>query len=329
VRTHGPATFSLHFWANIHHLVTRTMNEPSRIAAAIDIGSNTIKLTIAKIGNGWVVPFDGSAEVVRLSEGLGQTGLIRPERLARAVTVLGGFVTYARVQGAQTISAVATEAVRTARNGPEFLARVKSDVGIDIQVINGQEEAQLTSEGVLAQIDSSGSILIVDIGGGSTELIVTRDGLVLESVSLSIGSGILTDQFVPDDPPTESALDVIEHVTVEHARPFLLGRPPFDRIVLVGGVGNFLMAVIDRTGRVAASALDDAREIVLRLTAAELAPLVNAPIARARVLPAGFAIARSVSRLAGAPLIESVGNGLRIGMLRRIAREGIPEEAAR
>jgi exopolyphosphatase/guanosine-5'-triphosphate,3'-diphosphate pyrophosphatase len=305
------------------------MNDPGRIAAAIDIGSNTFKLTVARIRNGRVKPIAGSAEVVRLSEGIGQTGLIRPEALELAITVLKGFVTFARYQGAETITAVATEAVRTARNGSVLLARISADVGIDVQVIDGEEEAQLTSEGVLAQIDPSGSVLIVDIGGGSTELIATRDGLVVASVSLPVGSGILTDEYIPSDPPTLSELNTVEYITAQRAGPFLTGYPAFDRLILVGGVGQFLMTLLNLSERVAANALDVARDAVLRVTAAELAPLVNAPVARARVLPAGFAIARSVNVLAQSPTIEAVGNGLRIGMLLRVARAGIGEEASR
>ena len=93
--------------------------------------------------------------------------------------------------------------------------------GSDVTVIDGDEEARLTSDGVLAQIDPGGAILIVDIGGASTELIATRDGVVLESTSLGLGSGVLTDRFVPSDPPLASELDLVERETTDRATEFL------------------------------------------------------------------------------------------------------------
>lgn len=303
------------------------MNEAARVAAAIDVGSNTIKLTVARISGGRVEPIFGSAEVVRLSEGLGQSGYIQPDRMNLAVNVLRGFVTYATAHGAQTITAVGTEAVRTARNGQEFLERVEAEAGLVVHIIDGLEEAMLTSEGVLAQIDVTGSVLIVDIGGGSSELIATHNGDVLASTSLPVGSGIMTDQYLASDPPTQEELVRVEQETIEQARNFLATHPPFTRLILVGGVGQYLVAVLHEPAPVDADALVTARDYVLTMPSAELAPLVQAPIARARVLPAGFAIAHAINHLAGASKIETVANGLRIGILRRLALSTQSEDA--
>ena len=308
---------------------TRTMTADGRAIAAIDIGSNTLKLTVARVSNGQVTPIAGTAEVVRLCEGLGETRRLRDDRIQLAIDVLRDFKEIARELNAGTIIAVATAATRSAVNGPDFLARVKDDVGIDVTVIDGDEEARLTSDGVLAQIDPGGAILIVDIGGASTELIATRDGVVLESTSLGLGSGVLTDRFVPSDPPLASELDQVERETTDRATEFLSRNGQFGRIVLVGGVGEFLFSLLGKSGYAESSALDEARQIVLGMTADELAPVIVAPVARARVLPAGFAIARAISRKSGAPEIESVGNGLRIGILLRAAASGVQEESPR
>jgi exopolyphosphatase/guanosine-5'-triphosphate,3'-diphosphate pyrophosphatase len=305
------------------------MTQPERIVAAIDIGSNTLKLTVAKVGNGLVKPVYGDAQVVRLSTGLAETGRLREDRIELAITALRAFTEEARANRATEITAVATEATRSAENGPDFLDRVRADVGIDVQVIDGDEEARLTSDGVLAQIDRSGRILIADIGGASTELIATRDGNVLGTVSLGIGSGIMTDQIVPSDPPRAGELDRVEQAAADLAGAFLADHGEFDRIILVGGVGSFLLALVDKAGIVPASVLDDARRITQAVSSHALAPAVNAPVARARVLPAGFAIARAICRLSAAPAIESVANGLRIGILLRIAGSGAREETPR
>src|SRR4029079_16786448 len=167
---------------------TRYMTVDGRAIAAIDIGSNTLKLTVARVSHGQITLIAGTAEVVRLCEGLGETGRLRDDRIQLAIDVLRGLKEIARELSAGTIIAVATAATRSAANGMDFLARVKDDVGLDVSVIDGDEEARLTSNGVLAQIDPGGAILIVDIGGASTELIATRDGVVLESTSLDLGS---------------------------------------------------------------------------------------------------------------------------------------------
>jgi len=308
---------------------TRYMTVDGRAIAAIDIGSNTLKLTVARVSHGQITLIAGTAEVVRLCEGLGETGRLRDDRIQLAIDVLRGFKEIARELSAGTIIAVATAATRSAANGMDFLARVKDDVGLDVSVIDGDEEARLTSNGVLAQIDPGGAILIVDIGGASTELIATRDGVVLESTSLDLGSGVLTDRFVPSDPPLTLELDMVERETADRATEFLSRHGRFARLVLVGGVGEFLFSLLGKSGYAESSALDEARQIVLGLTADDLAPLIVAPVARARVLPAGFAIARAISRKSGAPQIESVGNGLRIGILLRVAASGVQEESPR
>jgi exopolyphosphatase/guanosine-5'-triphosphate,3'-diphosphate pyrophosphatase len=289
------------------------------VVAAIDIGSNTIKLTVARLGDGLPEVIESRAEVVRLSEGLALTGRIRPDRLERAVAVLTDLGGRARELGARRIDAVATEATRAASNGPAFLDRVRDATGIEVRVISGAEEAELTAEGVLAQIDPAGRVLIVDIGGGSTELIETQDGLTLRSVSIPLGSGRMTDLLVASDPPAAAELDAVAAATREQAGSFLDGGERGGKLVLVGGAGEYLMIVSGSANPIPLGALEVARERSLELSAAQMAAVSGAPLARARVLPAGFAIARTIAGLSAPGHIESVGNGLRIGLLLRMS----------
>lgn len=294
-----------------------------RIIAALDIGSNTIKLTVADVSGGRVTPIAGLAEVIRIGEGVTPGGRLREDRIELAVTTIQGFVGFARARGAASIHAVATEAVRTAANGQEFLDRLKSDAGIDARAIDGAEEAALTSAGVLSQIDPGGRILIVDIGGGSTELIAAQDGDVSGSTSLPIGSGNLTDAHVHTDPPLPGELDAIEQVVLDVSGPYFAGQVhAFERLVLVGGAGEYLMIVLGASGPVPVAQIEQARRTVLTRTAAELAATTGAPLVRARVLPAGFSIARAIARRSGSASVESVANGLRIGLLLAAAELG-------
>ena len=297
------------------------MTSDAPVVAAIDIGSNTIKLTVARLGERPPVIIESRAEVVRLSKDLIHTGRIREDRLERAVEVLTDLTARTRGLGARWIEAVATEATRAASNGQDFLDRVRDATGVEVQVISGSEEAELTAEGVLAQIDASGRVLIVDIGGGSTELIETRDGATLHSVSIPVGSGRMTDLYVVSDPPAESELDQILTATAQQAGAVFDGSRQGGKLVLVGGAGEYLMIVSGSANPIPLAALEAARERSLALSARQMAKVSGAPLARARVLPAGFAIARAITGLARPAHLESVGNGLRIGLLLRMSRE--------
>src|SRR5918995_1324498 len=169
-----------------------TPDSQQKIAAAIDIGSNSIKMTIGRANQeGGVVQLDWASEVVRLGHGLDRTGLLDEERIEAAIETLTRFAAQARERGATRIVAVATEATRAAANGTMFLDRVRDQTGIDVRVIDGQAEAALTFRGLAADANLEGSVLIADVGGGSTELIVARDGAMQAAQSLSLGSGRL------------------------------------------------------------------------------------------------------------------------------------------
>lgn len=296
------------------------MTESSPVVAAIDIGSNTIKLTVARLGDDGPEIVESKSEVVRLGEGLAQTGQIRPDRLERAVAVLAELTNRAGRRGAVRIEAVATEATRAASNGQDFLNRVLDATGVEVTIISGDEEAALTALGVLAQIEPSGRVVIADIGGGSTELIETWDRAIYQSVSLPIGSGAMTDQHVVNDPPTESELNTIMGVAREGAREFFQDAVGTGggKLVLVGGAGEYLMTVTSSRNPIPISVFNRARVLATNLRAAQMAKIANAPVARARVLPAGFAIAQAIADLADPDHVESVANGLRIGLLLRM-----------
>ena len=217
----------------------------ARVVAAIDIGSNSIKMSLGRLGNdGKLEEFGQVVDVVRLGQGVDRTGELDPERIEAAVATLKRFAGEARAAGASDIAAVATEATRAARNGTEFLERVRRDTGIDVRVVNGEEEAALTFRGLATDTELTGHIVVADIGGGSTEFVVANDGVVLGSRSTPLGSGRLTERFVSTDPPTPEALaqiqaeadGVIERLT----RSLKLPRGDSVRLIVVGGTGEYL-----------------------------------------------------------------------------------------
>lgn len=295
----------------------------ARVAAAIDIGSNSIKMSLGRMdSDGKLEEFGQVVDVVRLGQGLDRTGELEPERIEAAVITLKRFAGEARAAGATDIAAVATEATRAARNGTEFLERVRRDTGIDVRVVNGEEEAALTFRGLATDTELTGHIVVADIGGGSTEFVVANDGVVLGARSTPLGSGRLTERFVSTDPPTPEALaqvqaeadGVIERLT----RSLKLPRGDSVRLIVVGGTGEYLARMTAQERALDRRAVQNVLGKMAVLNAAELAEIIEAPEARARVLPAGVAIVAAVASRVLATRIETASSGIRAGLLLEI-----------
>lgn len=293
--------------------------EPAAAIAAIDLGSNSIKMSVARRGAGGVEEFAWDLETVRLGKGLDETGSLAADRMDAALTTLSRFADQARRLGAVRVVAVATEAVRSAANGEEFLARVRESTGIEVATIGGDREAELTFAGLDAGIDRAGTIVVADIGGASTEVIVARDGAVERSRSLPIGSGRYTDRFVVADPPTAAELAACRAAAREtiSAEPALDRLPVGDdvRLVLVGGTGEYVGVLAERTGGLSAGGIDRVLADLETVPAEQLAVRLGIAEARARVLPAGAAIAAAVADLTSPGTVVAARSGIRRGLL--------------
>jgi exopolyphosphatase / guanosine-5'-triphosphate,3'-diphosphate pyrophosphatase len=172
--------------------------------AAIDIGTNSIRsIVIDPLPNGKYRILDDEKVLVRLGEGLNQTGRISPaaweramEALTRQKKIIDGFKVRA-------VEAVATSAVRKAANGPEFVREIRERIGLDVAVISGDEEAELAALSAFHNFDLEGvRHLIFDIGGGSLELITALGAHMEEVLSLELGAVFLTENFLKQDPVT-------------------------------------------------------------------------------------------------------------------------------
>jgi exopolyphosphatase/pppGpp-phosphohydrolase len=296
-----------------------TSHSPQTVAAAIDIGSNSIKMTIGRAnGSGGIDQVDWASEVVRLGLGLDRTGILEEERIETAIATLTRFAAQAREQGAMRIVAVATEATRAAANGATFLARVREETGIDVRVVDGQAEAALTFRGLAADTDLTGSVVVADIGGGSTELIAASDGVMTSARSLALGSGRLTERFVVFDPPRPDELTSCEaeaSAAIRAARP--LGHPTSvaDRLIVVGGTGEFMVRLLPDGEHIDLQAVRLVLAKLATLSAAEVADEIDIPEARARVLPAGVAIVAAIASWLHPNRIEISRSGIRTGLL--------------
>ena len=167
--------------------------------AAIDIGSNSILLTV--MGDDGAVLHD-EARVVRMGAGLGDRGLFAPDRIAAASKVLTDYLARARGFGIEPIAvrAVATSAARRAMNAQTVFERFHRNLGLRVRIISGEEEAQLTWRGAQHDLSIEGSPqLVVDLGGGSTELAMGEHGELQHHASLELGTARLTERFLPMD----------------------------------------------------------------------------------------------------------------------------------
>jgi exopolyphosphatase / guanosine-5'-triphosphate,3'-diphosphate pyrophosphatase len=175
--------------------------------AAIDIGSNSVRLKISRLQAGRLKEVHEDREVTRLGEGVFKGGLLSPEAMSQTVRVLRRFHRATQECGTDSVRVVATAALRDARNSRTFLEWVRSTTGWTIEIISGLEEARLIHLGIVsASRLGAHSVLLVDLGGGSCELTLSRDGQLRDTVSLPLGAVRLTGEFLEHDPPRKSEL---------------------------------------------------------------------------------------------------------------------------
>jgi exopolyphosphatase/guanosine-5'-triphosphate,3'-diphosphate pyrophosphatase len=185
------------------------------ILAGIDIGTNTIRLLVAETSDTSHQELHSGRTITRLGQGLDRTGVLAQDAQERSLRALEEFAAVLGRHAVVRTSVVGTSALRNARNASSFIAAVKQRTGLEIAVISGQDEAMLTLAGVRRALsqgkgkddDPLASAIVVDIGGGSTELIVTRHGGTASMESLPMGAVYLTERFVQHDPPAADELD--------------------------------------------------------------------------------------------------------------------------
>jgi exopolyphosphatase/guanosine-5'-triphosphate,3'-diphosphate pyrophosphatase len=178
------------------------------VKAVIDVGTNSVKFLAAeKTGTGVKVLKD-AVNVARLGQNLMETGRIAPEALERGAAAVAKFAETARNLGASDIALVGTMALRTAKNTLAFTQRVRDLARLDLRVLPSEEEARLSYVAAASSMDVGGRPLITfDTGGGSTEFVYGRDGVMLKKFSIAAGALWLTERFFKDDPIAPGSLE--------------------------------------------------------------------------------------------------------------------------
>lgn len=178
--------------------------------AAIDCGTNSIRLLIAEhvSGDPQLRDVHRLMRIVRLGQGVDRTQRFHPDALQRTFAAAREYAGLIETEGVQRIRFAATSATRDASNREEFITGIERILGVTPEVITGEEEAALSYIGASRVVpDDDASVLVVDLGGGSTEFVRGRSGRVQSAVSLDIGSVRITERHLASDPPTPEEID--------------------------------------------------------------------------------------------------------------------------
>jgi len=310
--------------------------------AAIDVGSNSIRCLIAERGeDGHLQIIDDLKDQPRLARGLSSTGLLSPKSVERALESLGRMVQAAERRGASRVALVATSAVRDAANGREFAERVKREIGIPLEVIDGETEARLAYLSVSEHFATGrGRAVVADIGGGSLELVLAIGGLVDRVVSLPFGAVRLTEQFLAGAEDDGTSVRRLRGAVRRKLRRAIPGGE-WAAAKLFGSGGTFtnlarIAAARQRgsvpPGGIHATSVTSAElqrilEWLVAMNVAERRKVAGLNPERADIIVAGLAVAAEVLELFDAPKVTVSAFGLREGLLIHLARPAGDREA--
>jgi exopolyphosphatase/guanosine-5'-triphosphate,3'-diphosphate pyrophosphatase len=300
--------------------------------AAVDVGTNSIRLLVVEARDGRLEPLLRLGESCRLGEGLDAQGIISRDAEERASRTLGRFLRRARSLGPRRIGIAATHALRSAGNGLEVAERLSRGVGVPVEILSAEDEALFVYEAAREALGAAllpEPCLVMDIGGGSVELVRGEDGRVKRWLSLEVGCVRLTERFLPSDPPQAIELERLR----EHVRAALEGYSDLLAGVIGGaGVGGTLtaLAALDlgleryeasrvegyRLNRDAIQGWSDRLAVMSRREREAMAAVGSG---RSDIIVAGCAVVLEVIRRSGLSGLVVSTQGLRYALARRLA----------
>ena len=288
--------------------------------AAIDIGSNSCRLKIARVVAHQLRTLHEDREVTRLGTSVFESGLISPEAMAATIQTLKRFQRAVQLHGVEQIRVVATSAMRDARNALAFQAWVKAETGWNVEIISGLEEARLIHLGLIggvagAEPGTAGRVLLIDLGGGSCEITLSERKHIKETVSLPLGAVRLTREFLPVDPaPVEGLARMRQFIARELRQAHVKIRPEnISQVIATSGTAAAL------SGAVAALAAG---------RSGEAGKLPGKPAKKAASKTAGKALKLALNRARFAALASGIASTREVRRLAaRLARMTLAERA--
>jgi exopolyphosphatase/guanosine-5'-triphosphate,3'-diphosphate pyrophosphatase len=307
--------------------------------AAIDIGSNSVRMMAAEVGSDGTRILAEERQVTRLGESVFRNGGVSPEVLdflCASLQRMAGVYQKLDIVGTR---AVATSAIRDTRNRQEFLERVSGAIGASVEVISGQEEARLIHLGVESRWPRPKErTLIIDVGGGSAELIVSQNGEMIDAASRPLGAVRLKELFLTSDPPTPADLLRLDQYIEEKLAPFVRRHQDskFDRAIATSSTAAALACAVNRVPRAQRDGADRLRastadikrfyDLLVKEGLEERRQWVGIGPRRAEIIVGGAAVfLRSLQALHHRSLYYSAA-GVRDGIIadlaaRRVGRE--------
>jgi exopolyphosphatase/guanosine-5'-triphosphate,3'-diphosphate pyrophosphatase len=311
--------------------------------AAVDIGSNSVRLLVSDITPG-SPPRELAAarEVTRLGESVFRTGVVSPEAIALVCSVLARMAQTYRPFDVVGIRAVATAAIRDASNQTEFLDRASEAIGAQVEVISGQEEARLIHLGVQSTWPHrTQRVLIVDVGGGSAEIIQSEAGKMANAYSKPVGAVRLTEVFLKSDPPEERALHRLDEYIEEKIAGAVgrMGRGRWDRAIGTSATASAVVCAVNRIPRSRRESVDRLRatasqvrkfyEQVSTRSLAERRKMTGIGPRRAEIIVAGAAVFNRVVQDFRLLSLYYSSAGVRNGIIADLAERGVGRELSR
>ena len=305
------------------------------LLAGVDIGTLTCRLLIAEVStDGTLTEVESDRRILRLGEGVDQNQRLNPAAIERVVKTLSEWQSRISVYPVPVTIVVATSAVREARNREEFVGRIKSEAGIEIEVLSGEEEARRTLVGIRFGLPHTVRQFVgIDIGGGSTEFILAHDTELPEVDSLPLGVVRLTERFFLTDPPSDETIKMAEQFIRSEIEKTRVGLENLTGFTLVGTAGTVttLAAMAQRLPSYEPARihnfwlhLNKIRELERELrsrTELERCQLVGLERGREGVILAGTVILRTVMETLGFDQCLVSNYGLREGILVHYARQ--------
>jgi exopolyphosphatase/guanosine-5'-triphosphate,3'-diphosphate pyrophosphatase len=279
--------------------------------ACIDVGSNTTRLLVADTVADGIQDVLNERVFTLIGRSVGDSGRIPPEKLEETAAVVADQAERARSLGVDRIRVVATAAIRCAHNARDLVGAIERQAGLPLDVLEGEEEARLAIRGAASAAGVVGTLAVIDVGGGSTEIAIgSGDGRVVHAESIPVGSSLLAERHLSADPPAAHELEAVRE---DIARAFARFEPPaVDHAVAVGGSASSLLHL----GEPELGSMELAR--ALDTLCAEPAETFASRVAldpiRVRLLPAGVLVLTELTGRLAQPL-RICGGGLREGAI--------------
>lgn len=284
--------------------------------ATLDIGTNSVRLLVADYEEGVFSNSKKYVEITRLGKGVNETKRLQDDRIKATVEAVKQYKAIAESKGCERIEIMATSAARDAENKDALIDALKNETQLDLDIISGALEAEVGFMGVLAGTNtSSGDVLVIDIGGGSTELIVGNKSGIKSATSLDMGAVRLTGMFVDSDPVSPIAVENMRRFAAslleEHKRG--LTATNFDAVVGIGGTAATFVTMAEAIEVYTREAVHG-REVTLDTIKKLNATLLGMTVEEKKQLK-GLEAKRADVILAGGIVLETILEGLSLSAI--------------